>query len=92
MLSLLTVCNVVIGLRQIPDKIMKHCIDKLLTDAKESKDTGDRDKNLEQLCKLLDTAGAKLEKKSRKKSKDKADKEWESYFAKLVEYTKLKVT
>lgn len=69
----------------VPDKILTYCIDHLFNHAVDDA----TEANLEQLCKLLDTAGGKLErhmirdKKKKKSDAKEAAEKWEEYFKKL---------
>ena len=78
---------------------MTFCIDKLLTTAQKPDETKEhREECLEQLCKLLETAGAKLERKYRKKNNkastpggaDKDVAKWEDTFKTLEALTQKK--
>lgn len=67
---------------------MEYCIDHLLAACKkEDADTENRDTSVEQLCKLLETAGKKLEYKYKKRASEKGGEiygaKWEEYFKKL---------
>jgi len=78
----------------VPEKIMNFCVDKLLESAQDASNTKEhREESLEQLCKLFETAGSKLERKVRKKKGDKKNDSlavWEGYFKQLDKIAKNK--